>query len=80
MKAAYKNPKELATKLIDLVDTYSEGLITYEAFKKTVIAIIERNEGSVYKNGFMPAKLISVIGEERKALIDEVAKKLRESE
>jgi uncharacterized protein (TIGR04540 family) len=77
MKAVYKNPKELATKLIDLVDTYSEGLISHEEFEKTVIAIIEKNEDRVYKNGFMPARLISVIGEDRKAIIDEVANKLK---
>jgi uncharacterized protein (TIGR04540 family) len=79
MKAVYKNPRELATKLIDLVDTYREGLITYENFEKTVTAIIERNEDQVYKNGFMPVKLISVIGEDRKAVIDEVAEKIKNS-
>ncbi len=77
MKAVYKNPRELATKMIDLVDTYREGLISSEVFEKTVIAIIEKNEDRVYKNGFMPVKLIGIIGEERKAIIDEVAKKLR---
>jgi uncharacterized protein (TIGR04540 family) len=76
MKAVYKNPRELATKLIDLVDTYREGLITYEKFRDTVTIIIEKNEDAVYKNGFMPAKLISIIGEDRKAFIDEAANKL----
>lgn len=78
MKAIYKNPRELATKLIDLVDTYREGLITYEEFEKTVIVMIEKNEDRIYKNGFMPTKLISVIGEDRKAVIDEVADKLKD--
>lgn len=76
MKAVYKNPRELATKLMDLVDTYREGLITQEKFEESVIAIIEKNEDRVYKNGFMPVKLISIIGEDRKAVIDEVSKKL----
>jgi uncharacterized protein (TIGR04540 family) len=76
MKATYKNPKELATKVMDLVDSFTEGLITQEAFEKTMIALIQKNEGRIYKNGFMPAKLISVIGEDRKAVIDEVAGKL----
>lgn len=76
MKAVYKNPKELATKLMDLVDTYRESLISYEEFEKTVTAIIEKNEDRVYKNGFMPTKLISIIGEDRKAILDEVAKKI----
>ena len=38
--------------------------------------MIERNEDRVYKNGFMPSKLISVIGEERKAIIDKVYEKM----
>lgn len=76
MKAVYKNPKELATKLMDLVDTYREGLITSDEFEKTILLMIEKNEDRIYKNGFMPVKLISAIGEERKAVIDEVASKL----
>ncbi|MEG0295956.1 MAG: TIGR04540 family protein [Clostridium sp.] len=75
MRAVYRNPKELASKIKDLVDTYREGLISDEKFEATVIAMIERNEDRVYKNGFMPAKLINVLGEERKALIDEIANK-----
>lgn len=75
MRAVYKNPKELGTKLIDLVDTYNEGLITYEELQKIVTIIIEKNENQVYKNGFMPAKLTNIIGEERKAVIDKIANK-----
>ena len=40
------------------------------------MAMIERNEDRVYKNGFMPSKLINVIGEERKAIIDKVYEKM----
>lgn len=72
MRAVYKNPKELGTKLIDLVDTYNEGLMTYEELKRIVTIIIEKNENQVYKNGFMPAKLINIIGEGRKAVIDKI--------
>lgn len=75
MRAVYRNPKELASKIKDLVDTYREGLISDEKFEATVVAMIERNEDRVYKNGFMPAKLINILGEERKAIIDEVANK-----
>jgi uncharacterized protein (TIGR04540 family) len=72
MKAVYKNPKQLATKLMDVVDSYREDLITYEVFEKTLMTLIEKNEGAIYKNGFMPAKLISIIGEDRKEAIDKV--------
>ena len=75
MKAVYRNPKELATKLIDLVDTYSEGVLSHEDLQRTLLAIIEKNVNQVYKNGFMPARLISIIGEDRKAVIDEVVGK-----
>jgi uncharacterized protein (TIGR04540 family) len=75
MKAVYKNPTELATKLIDLVDTYSEGLITRDKFEETIVAMIEKNKDRIYKNGFMPTKLINIIGEDRKAVIDEVVNK-----
>lgn len=76
MKVVYKNPKELATRINDLFDTYKDELISYEEFEKTVIALIENNGDKIYKNGFMPVKLIRVIGEDRKAIIDEIAKKL----
>lgn len=77
MRAVYRNPKELAIKIKDLVDMYNEGLVTYEEFEKTITAMIERNEDRVYKNGFMPTKLISILGEERKAIIDEIANKIK---
>lgn len=75
MKAVYKNPKELATKIMDLVDSYREGMITYEKFESTILILIESNKDSIYKNGFMPTKLQNVIGQDRKALIDEVVNK-----
>ena len=30
MRAVYRNPKELATKLKDLIDLYLEDLLSYE--------------------------------------------------
>lgn len=75
MRVVYRNPKELATKIKDLIDTYREDLITEEKFETTLLAMVERNEDRVYKNGFMPAKLISVIGEDRKSIIDDVMRK-----
>lgn len=76
MRAVYRNPKELATKMKDLVDSYRDSLITYEKLEQTVIAMINANEDRIYKNGFMPTKLINALGEERKAIIDEIAKNI----
>lgn len=75
MKAVYKNPKELATKIMDLVDSFQEGLISYEKLQETILVMVEKNEDRIYKNGFMPIKLISTIGEERKAILDEIVLK-----
>ncbi|NMM65037.1 TIGR04540 family protein [Clostridium sp. P21] len=74
MRASYKNPKELASKLKDLVDTYFEGLISYEELEKTTIAIINVNGDRVYKNGFMPTKLASILGTERVNIINKIQK------
>lgn len=77
MRARYKNPKELSSKLRDLVDTYLEGLLGYEELEKTVIAIINANEDRVYKNGFMPTKLSSDLGPERVNIIDKIAETIK---
>ena len=75
MRLVYRNPKELASKVRDAVDLYQASLISYEKLETIIIGMIEKNDDRVYKNGFMPAKLISEIGQERKAIIDEIAKK-----
>ena len=51
-------------------------LITYEKLKETVEKMIKANKDSIYKDGFMPVKLISALGEERKAVIDKIAKEM----
>lgn len=73
MRAVYRNPRELATKVKDIVDLYLDDLISYEKLESTLVAMIKANDDRIYKNGFMPAKLIATIGEERKAIIDKVA-------
>lgn len=78
MKAVHKDPKQLAHKIKDLVDAYNDGLISYEKFEEIIIEMIEKNEDRIYKNGFMPSKLISIIGEDRKAIIDEINSKIRD--
>lgn len=74
MRLVYRNPKELASKVRDAVDLYQDNLISYDKLEQIIVGMIEKNEDRVYKNGFMPAKLISEIGEERKNIIDEIAK------
>ncbi|MFA6941504.1 MAG: TIGR04540 family protein [Clostridiaceae bacterium] len=77
MRAAYKNPKELESKLKDLVDTYLDGLIDYEKLEQTVTAIISANENRVYKNGFIPTKLANALGGERINIIIKIAEGIK---
>ncbi len=77
MRASYKNPKELTSKLRDLIDTYLEGLINYEKLEKTVVAIINANEQRVYKNGFIPTKLATDLGPERVNVINKIAETIK---
>ncbi|MBV7276540.1 TIGR04540 family protein [Clostridium thailandense] len=73
MRASYKNPKELESKLRDLVDTYLEGLLDYEELEQTVAAIINANGDRVYKNGFIPTRLSTALGYERTDIIAKIA-------
>jgi uncharacterized protein (TIGR04540 family) len=77
MRASYKNPKELTSKLRDLIDTYLEGLIDHEKLEKTVVAIINANENRVYKNGFIPTKLAADLGIERVNVINKIAETMK---
>ncbi|MGL4849811.1 MAG: TIGR04540 family protein [Clostridium sp.] len=73
MKSVYKNPKELASCLKDLVDLYLDDLMTEEKLKLRVVKMIDANGDAIYdKEGHMPVKLQTVLGEERKAIIDNI--------
>ena len=72
MRAVYRNPKELATCLKDLIDQYLEDLITYEKLAQKVLRIVDANKNAVYKDGHMPAKLANFLGEDRKDILDKI--------
>ncbi|GAA0069057.1 TIGR04540 family protein [Clostridium sardiniense] len=72
MRAVYKNPKELATCLKDLIDQHLDDLITYEKLEEKIVRIVKANGNSVYKDGHMPVKLSNILGEERKDIIDKI--------
>ena len=69
MRAVYRNPKELATKLKDVIDLYLDDLLSYEKLESTVVAMIKANDDRIYKNGFMPTKLIAAIDRRRKIVL-----------
>lgn len=75
MRAVYKNPRELATCLKDLVDSYLEELITYETLEAKVTRIITANEESFYKGGHIPVKFSNILGEERIEIINKIMNK-----
>ena len=74
MRAVYKNPRELATCLKDIVDTYYDDLITYEKMKDKILKIVEANKDSIYKEKNMSVKIANVLGENRVEIIDEIVK------
>lgn len=74
MRAVYKNPRELATCLKDIVDTYYDDLITYEKMKERILKIVEANKDAIYKEKNMSVKIANVLGENRVDLIDEIVK------
>lgn len=75
MRAVYKNPKELATCLKDIVDTYDDGLITSDAMESKLLKIIEANRDEVYKEKSMSVRISNVLGEYRTNIINEIVNK-----
>ena len=77
MRAVYRNPKELASKLKDTVDDYLDAILSYEKLEEKISAIISANGDRVYKDGNMPAKLVVVLGADRIAVIDKIAENIK---
>lgn len=74
MRAVYRNPKELATCLKDIVDTYYDDLISYEKMENRLVKIVEANKDSIYKEKNMSVKIANVLGDKRTELINSVVK------
>lgn len=75
MRSVYKNPKELATCLKDLVDNYLEDLISYEDLESKIMKMIEANGERIYKDGRISSKLFPYLNSERVEIIDKIVKK-----
>jgi|GEM_PF-263961 uncharacterized protein (TIGR04540 family) len=72
MRAVYRNPKELATCLKDIVDTYTDDLISYEKMEDRIMKIVEANKDSIYKEKNMSVKIANVLGDKRVEIINKV--------
>lgn len=72
MRAVYRNPRELATCLKDIVDTYYDDLISYEKMEERIIKIVDANRESIYKDKGMSVKIANVLGDKRAEIINNV--------
>lgn len=72
MRAVYRNPRELATCLKDIVDTYYDDLISYEKMSERIIKIVNANKDSIYKEKSMSSKIANVLGDKRVEIINQV--------
>ena len=72
MRAVYRNPKELATCLKDIVDTYSDDLISYEKMEDKIMKLVDANKDSIYKEKSMSVKIANVLGDKRVEIINKV--------
>lgn len=72
MRIIYKNPKELGSCLRDMVDVYRDDLMSYEELSKRIMKVVKANEERVFKNGGIEIKISNILGEERKAIIEDI--------
>lgn len=79
MRAVYRNPKELATCLKDIVDTYEDDLIPYEKMEERIMKIVEANKDAIYKEKSMSVKIANVLGEKRVETINKVVQSKTEA-
>ncbi len=74
MRLTYKNPKELATAIKDLVDSYLDDVMEYEVLKERLKKLVEANKERVYKDDIMSLKIANVLGEERVNIVNKIIK------
>ena len=72
MRKVYKDPKELASCLKDLIDLYLDDVIVYEKLKQKIMVLINANEDRIYKDGNISLKLSNILGSSRVAVINKV--------
>jgi len=72
MRAVYRNPKELATCLKDIVDAHDDDLISYEKMEERIMKLVEANKEAIYKEKNMSVKIANVLGNKREEIINRV--------
>ena len=69
MRAVYRNPKELATAVKDLVDEFQDNLLTEDKLQEKHQKIADANEERFIKNGKVENKIANILEEERLEII-----------
>lgn len=72
MRLVYKNPRELATFIKDLIDNHLEDLISYDELKEKVNKIIEANKDRVLKDNKISSKIYPYLGDERVEILNKL--------
>lgn len=72
MRLTYKNPRELATCIKDLIDSYLEGLIEYDVLQEKLVKLIKANEERVYKDGTISKKISDVLEDSKIEIINKI--------
>lgn len=72
MRTLYKNPKDLAICLKDLVDLHLDDLMTYEKLVEKIIRIVHANEDRFYKNGVIDIKISNTLGDLRMDIVNKI--------
>lgn len=72
MRKVYKDPKELAICLKDLVDFYLDDVMTYEKLKEKISVLINANEDRIYKDGRISLKISNVLGNSRVDILNKI--------
>lgn len=72
MRLVYKNPRELATFIKDLIDNHLEDLISYDELKEKVNKIVEANKDRVFKDNKISNKIYPYLGDERVEILNKL--------
>ena len=72
MRKVYKDPKELAICLKDLVDFYLDDVMTYEKLEEKITMLINANEDRIYKDGRISLKISNALGSSRVEVVNKI--------
>lgn len=72
MRKVYKDPRELAMCLKDLVDLYLDSVITYDKLKEKTTILFNSNEDRIYKDGNISIKISNILGSIRVDIINKI--------